>query len=248
MKRFFEKYSSAIVALSGGADSAAVLKIAADHMGSQNIVAATCVNHHVFLYEIENARRVADFFNVLWKPFYVLPHEKFLANDELKCYYCKGNLLSELEKYKNINSIDVIFDGTNIDDLTEFRPGLKALEEHNVLSPLKILGFGKKDALKILHGLPFHFNTESCVATRIVKGRIDLDDMFKIEQIENRLREKYPGIRVRVGKEVVVEFKKNLKICHSDVEFFFKIITLFYSDKKIIIKDFGGNSVTQRKF
>ena len=248
MKRFFEKYTSALVALSGGADSAAVLKMAVDHLGAPNVIGATCVNHHVFLYEIENARRVADFFNVSWKPFYVTPHEKFLNNSELKCYYCKSNVLSSLQKYRIINGIDVIFDGTNIDDLGDFRPGLKALEEYGVLSPLKILGLGKKDALKILDGLPFHFTVESCIATRITRNKIDYHDMFKVEQIEDKLREKYPGIRIRVGAEITVEFKKDLKISDRDIDFFSETINFFYPKREIKIKNFGGNCVTKGKF
>lgn len=248
MKKFFNSYSSAVVALSGGADSSAVLKLAADYIGIKNVVAATCVNHHVFLYEIENARIISDFFSTGWKPFYISPHKKFLENDTLKCYHCKASVLSYLERYRHFNNIDVIFDGTNIDDLNDFRPGMKALEEFGIVSPLKEFELGKKDSLKILKDVPFRFHSESCVATRISGNRIDYEDIYKIEQIENILRQNYPGIRVRLGDEILVEFKQDIKISPLDIEFFSKIITLFYEKKRITVKHNGGNSVTERKF
>jgi len=237
LKTFFKRYKSAIVALSGGADSAAVLKLTCEHITLENILAVTCVNNHVFHYEIENARQIADALCVNWKPFYITYDDNFIKNDEQKCYYCKRNILAHIKKIKESEKIDVIFDGTNLDDLNDYRPGMKAVREYSVVSPLKELGLTKSDSFKIVNktfkNIPFY--DESCIATRILNNPIQMEDIVKIEKIEDKLRDIYPGIRVRVGEKIKVEFKKLRKLDKSDIEFLKKIIKFQYADKHIDI-------------
>lgn len=237
LKSFFKRYKSAIVALSGGADSACVLKLACEHIPIKNILAVTCVNNHVFRYEIENARKIADALCVSWKPFYITYNDKFIENSEQKCYYCKKSILSYVKIIKESEKIDVIFDGTNLDDLNDYRPGMKAIKEYNIVSPLKELGLTKADSLKIATSTfnNILFYDESCIATRILNKPIQIKDIVKIEKIEDRLRDIYPGIRVRVGSNVKVEFKKHRKLDKPDIEFLKKVINFQYADKHIEI-------------
>ncbi|UOD35640.1 hypothetical protein DSN97_04780 [Deferribacteraceae bacterium V6Fe1] len=237
MKTFFKRFKSAIVALSGGADSAAVLKLTCEHLPPENILAVTCVNNHVFRYEIDNARLIADALCVAWKPFYIDYDDNFIKNNEQKCYYCKRSILAHINKIKKSEKIDVIFDGTNLDDLNDYRPGMKAVKEYGVVSPLKELGLTKSDSLKIVNNTfkSIHFHDESCIATRILNNPIQSEDIIKIEKIEDRLRDIYPGIRVRVGDNIKVEFKKLRKLDKSDIEFLKKVIKFQYADKHIHI-------------
>jgi len=213
LKKYFENFKSCVVALSGGRDSAAVLKLAVEYLGEENVVAATCVNPNVFLYEINNAFNIAKFFNVSWIPFYVDFSEEFLNNPKDKCYYCKKGVLNKLVEIKDNIGADVVFDGTNVDDLDDYRPGLKALEELNVKSPLLENSLGKsfaKNETKILEDIAgIYFTVESCAATRIMEDKITLEKLRVVERVEDELRFKYPTIRVRLySSKIVVEFKK----------------------------------------
>jgi uncharacterized protein len=237
LKTFFKKFNKVIVALSGGADSAAVLQLSSQFITPENILAVTCVNPHVFGYEIENARKIADSLNINWKPFTVQYSADFLKNDDLRCYYCKHEILKSIENIRKTEGFDAIFDGTNIDDLNDYRPGMKAIKEFNVFSPLKELGISKKDSLHIAKSSfkTIYFNVESCAATRIVNKMITFEDMLKVEKIEDILRYRYPGIRVRVSENISVEFKNKVSLKKSDLEFLSKIIKLHYADKQIKI-------------
>jgi len=237
LKTFFNRFKSAIVALSGGADSAAVLKLVSEHLPLENILAVTCVNSHVFRYEIENARLIADTICINWKPFYIDYDDNFIKNGEEKCYYCKKSILAHINIIKESEKFDVIFDGTNLDDLNDYRPGVKAISEYNVLSPLKELRLTKADSFQIVNKVfkNIYFHDESCIATRILNKHIQTEDIVKIEKIEDKLRDTYPGIRVRVGDNIKVEFKKLRKLGKTDIEFLEKIIKFHYADKHIQI-------------
>ena len=199
------------MALSGGADSACVLMLAAEHMGPENVLAVTCVNSHVFKYEIDNARRISELVGVEHREFTVNMPPEFFEPSDIRCYHCKRSILSGI----GIEGFDVLFDGTNADDDLDSRPGTKALREFDVVSPLRELGLGKKYALEKCAALDgVHFTVESCKATRI-KGHLTEELMAKVETFEDALRDSLPGIRFRVDKGFV-EFKSPVTITEKD--------------------------------
>ncbi|MGC8925821.1 MAG: 7-cyano-7-deazaguanine synthase [Calditerrivibrio sp.] len=212
MKGYFSRFKSAVVALSGGADSSFTLYLASRYIESKKIVAVTATNSHVFRYEINQARYIAERLNVRWIGFEAQMDINFFKNDENRCYYCKKSFLEEIKKIKEELGYEVIFDGSNIDDLSEVRPGRRAIEEYGVISPLIDLSLGKNDVLKGLNDSPLkdlYFTTESCKATRLVNIPIDNDIMQKIEDMEDILRQKIPGLRIRYnGKNFYYEIKK----------------------------------------
>ncbi|MGA1846289.1 hypothetical protein [Deferribacter abyssi] len=240
LKEYFKNFKTAIVALSGGADSSAVLKLATDYLGKENVLAATCVNFNMFVYEINFAYKVADLLNVAWKPFYAKLANELFTDDRDKCFYCKKNILGELVKIKKEFGIDVIFDGSNIDDLADYRPGMKAIEMFNIKSPLLENELGKEyvsEVIKdsVLNTLSFH--TQSCIATRVKTKNATVEDIRKIELAEDMLRDKFPDIRVRYfGDSLKVEFKRDRIVDEVDRRFIFEILEKNFDEKvKIII-------------
>jgi uncharacterized protein len=94
---------------------------------------------------------------------------KIWSNPRDRCYHCKKLVFSLIQDQARKDGIDVLFDGTSFSDLTEYRPGLKAIEELRVLSPLRDAGITSEDIEKILtrSGLdPYYVTSSTCLATR----------------------------------------------------------------------------------
>lgn len=222
MKRYFNRFRSAIVALSGGIDSAFMLYTASQYIHPMGLLAVTVVNEHVFAYEIENARKVADILSVPWKPVLISIDDAFYKNGSDRCYWCKKAVMSKMSEIKQDFNMDAIFDGTNLDDTKEERPGRKALKEFGIISPLLDLGLSKSEILKGIQDTPFaslDFYNESCVATRIVGKNIESPLLRKIEIAENLLRHRFRGIRLRTdGKEVYPSLKSGEELSKEDLD------------------------------
>lgn len=219
MQKFFEKYKTASVALSGGADSAAVLLLACRYLGKENVTAYTCINNHVFRYEIDIAERVSKKLNVRHIEFTVEPSERFIKNTKDRCYHCK---LSVLEAISKLSTADVILDGTNADDDPTNRPGFRAIAETGIVSPLRELGLGKAFTADIVKEFGIEFYDESCKATRI-SGIISKKKMDCVEDAEDLLRYKYNGIRYRVDDNRI-EFKSPKVMAASDFTYIAEVI------------------------
>ena len=239
LKTYFRYFKTAIVALSGGVDSAAALKLSVDFLGRQNVTAMTCSNSHIFNYEIENSRKIASVLGVKWIPFETDFPDSFYLNDEKRCFYCKESIMSYIEDYGKTETINVIFDGSTIDDLGENRPGFEAIKKLNIKSPLLETGKNKdfaREICKYFERKRIFFNDESCVATRICGQKISKELLIKIEKIEDELRYKYKGIRVRCHPEQIqVEFKYEFNLSIEDKEYIKKIISKYaHSDLPVI--------------
>lgn len=136
--RFFSRYEKkALIALSGGADSAYTLMLAVRYLGCDNVAAATCVNSHIFNYEINNAEKIAKSLGVKHIKFVAEIDSAFYLNDEQRCYYCKKSIMSEMAKIEGYPVI--FFDGTNADDDMQERAGSRAIAELGIISLLKNL-------------------------------------------------------------------------------------------------------------
>lgn len=225
MEEFFKRIDSCLVALSGGFDSAIVAYLAKNYLGGDRVIAATCVNNHIFRYQIKNAIDVAAKLNIRWIPFYMNAEtsDLFNANQSNRCYICKSSIIKKLLEIKNNIGINVILDGTKSQDLHEHRPGLAALKEYGVLSPLLDPHF---DAKHIIHAKKFYnyakinFVSESCKATRIMEGDITQEKLDLVENIEDALRDKYPQIRARIYSDhIKFEFKNNKLFSNEDIEY-----------------------------
>lgn len=140
------------------------------------------------------------------------------ANPSERCYYCKSRIMQAIKRRAKAEGYDVIVDGTNADDAFEERPGMKALNELGILSPLKLCGLDKKE---IRHrsknaGL-FTWNkpSYSCLATRIAAGEeITIDKLEAIEKSENYLFSMgFSDFRVHLS-----EGKARLQFVHEQLQ------------------------------
>jgi uncharacterized protein len=200
---WFAPFKRALVAFSGGVDSTLVAYAAKTALG-QNAVAVTQASALMAEAELEEAKRLARQLSlnhvVIGKMNEMSPLVK--ANTPLRCYHCREGLASALRQLAKELDADVIVDGTELDDLKDFRPGLRALREHGVRSPLVELGFTKQEvrALARALGLPNHDKpAESCLATRIPHWTaLDTAVLRRVERAEALVREMTGARMVRV--------------------------------------------------
>lgn len=131
-----------------------------------------------------------------------LADRAFAANDRQRCYICKSRIYDRLLAEMHHCGYSTLVDGTNVDDLDSFRPGLRALHERAVRMPLVETGFTKADIREMARriGLPnAELPSNSCLATRLGVGTpISPERLREIEAWEEELeRSGFPGCRVR---------------------------------------------------
>ncbi len=189
------------VAFSGGVDSTLVSKIAYEVLGDK-ATAVTVVSEFTGENDISGAIKTAEEIGIKHKIIKVkILDGEIKKNPENRCYLCKVKILSSIPG-KNI------IDGTNADD-DEKRPGMRALREFGVYTPLKELGIGKWEIRQLAkeYGLSNHNKeSNSCLATRIpFHSEITKDKLNKIEIAENALNEeKIYNIRARLVNDKFV--------------------------------------------
>ena len=191
LREFFSDHRSLALAFSGGVDSSYLL-----YEG----VAAGCDICAYFVrsefqprFELEDAMRLADELGAKLKIIEqsVLTDEKVRANDSLRCYYCKTRVFSAIAEQAQADGYPLIIDGTNASDDVSDRPGMRALRELSVRSPLRECGLGKEEIRELSRkaGL-FTWDKPSyaCLATRIASGtEITVPDLEITETAEGIL-------------------------------------------------------------
>src|SRR6185312_12381355 len=143
---WFHGKEKALVALSGGVDSALVAYAAQKALDKQAI-AVTADYKTLSQEELESAKRVCQEIGIshIVIEYNELDNPDFVKNDQNRCYHCRTELSEHLLELSKKEKIDLIVDGTNLDDLTEYRPGIVALKKNGVQSPLVDSGFTKVD-------------------------------------------------------------------------------------------------------
>lgn len=218
---FQNKNQKAIVALSGGVDSA-VVALAAKKALDKKAVAVTADYNTLSGDELKSARKIAKEIGIDHRivRYNELDNEEFVKNDSLRCYHCRTELASYLLLEAKKIDVSLIVDGTNIDDLKDYRPGIKAMRENGVKSPLVELGIGKQNIRSIAKSnnlSVFDKPSNSCLASRIPHGipvtfeklkRIEtaeilVKSVFNVRQV--RVRDHQDTARIEVGRE---EFKE----------------------------------------
>lgn len=234
---------SVAIAYSGGVDSNFLLKVAKDTLGDK-VVAVTL---HAMMHsdrEIEESRNYAKEFGVEHIVVNIdnFKVEKFIENNSDRCYHCKKEVFTTVKDIAAKHNIKYVLDGTNLDDLGDFRPGLKALEELNIISPLKECGLTKDEIRQL--SKEFGLNTHNkpafaCLATRIPYGtKITKDLLKKIEKSEEYLVEiGFNQFRVRAHQDIA-----RIEVGKDEMFKFFDENLLNKTDKKL--KEIGFKYVT----
>lgn len=228
------------MALSGGVDSTFLAKIVEDY-ATKSPVAVTISTEFGTEAEVDYAKDMARSIGIDHEipDVKVLDHPKIANNDIKRCYYCKKIIFEEIIKYGNQFGDCVIFDGTIVDDMDEYRPGLQALEDLEIISPLRDFGFNKNDVRQISRdlGLDVHDKPSSpCLATRLpYNKRVNLDLLAKIEHGEELLKDLgFVDCRLRVHDNIA-----RIEVPVSEFE-----NLLDNRDKLLDLKDLGFDYIT----
>ncbi len=202
-----------IVAFSGGVDSTLVAAVARKSlMGCA--LAITVHTDFMTEGEINEAISSARGLGIKHKVLTLKLPEDMKSNPPDRCYRCKGLIMRELKDYARKHGQSLIVDGTNLDDLGTERPGLKAIKEEGVASPLAELGFRKSEVREMSKrlGLDFDKPSSPCLATRFPTGhRISKAELERVEKAEELIRGMgFRQVRVRVrGSLAKIELGKD---------------------------------------
>jgi len=226
LESWFEDKHKVMIALSGGVDSALVAYAAYQKLGD-SAIAVTADYKTLSTEELQSAKQVCSEIGIsqLLLDYNELENPDFVKNDSTRCFHCRlelGDHLVELAKKYNVQTI---VDGTHIDDLGDFRPGIKALKQNGIRSPLVETNFSKSQICNVTKSIGlsvFDKPSNSCLASRIPWGqrvtaerltRIELGEIF-VKQLTNvkqvRVRDNNGSAKIEVNKELISIFDKNI--------------------------------------
>ncbi|MBS1115171.1 MAG: ExsB family protein [Nitrospirae bacterium] len=190
---FLRLAESAVLAYSGGVDSSFLLKAMA--VSGIRFLAVTAFsetmpekdyNHALSFTKETGAEHLVIHTDEL-------SNESFVSNPPDRCFFCKEELFRKLREIAAERSCEHLFDGTNIDDLSDYRPGLKAAALYGVRSPLAESGFAKEDIRRMSRELglsTWDRPSSPCLSSRFPYGRrITISGLRQVEQAEEFLRE-----------------------------------------------------------
>ena len=234
LKDIIRKKGSAAVAFSGGVDSTFLIRVAKEVLGDK-LIAVTATSSTYPERELNEAIKYAKDFGV--KHIIIsseeLDIEGFANNPKNRCYYCKKELFTKVKEVALENGIEYVFDGSNLDDNGDYRPGMQAAKELLVVSPLKEAGLSKKDIrdLSKEYGLEtWNKPAFACLSSRFPYGnKITLPKLKMIDKAEQFLLDM--GIRqVRVrhhGEIARIEVAPEEREKFFNIEFMDKISSKF---------------------
>lgn len=223
---WFEDKNKAIIALSGGVDSALVAYAAFQKLGD-SAIAVTADYKTLSKEELETAKRVCSEIGIkqILLDYDELQNEEFVKNDSNRCFHCRSELSDHLIALAKKHNVEFIVDGTNLDDLGDYRPGIEALKKNGVRSPLVETGFTKNEirsTAKLVGLSVYDKPSNSCLASRIPWGqRITSEKLIRIElgetivkQITNlkqvRVRDLDGMAKIEVDKDKISIFEDKL--------------------------------------
>jgi len=201
--------SHALVAFSGGVDSAVVLAMAARALGMANVTAVTAVSPSYPEGELEQARSMALSLGVRHETIATgeVDKEAYARNDAMRCFHCKTELYTTLRQLASSGTAAVILAGAHTDDAVDFRPGLLAGKRLSVRNPLLEEGLSKPVIRAIARELGLQVAEKpalACLSSRVAYGiRITPELLERIDRAEQAvLSLGFPSVRVRHFGEV----------------------------------------------
>jgi len=224
---FIAQFESCIVAYSGGVDSAVVAKAAQMALG-ERALAITGVSASLAEGELEAAKRIAAAIGIRHTTLDTeeLSHPEYLQNAPDRCFHCKDELYTQLEREAVRLGIATILNGANADDVGDFRPGMRAADQHVVRSPLAECGLDKRAVRAIAR----HWQIDAwdkpatpCLSSRVAYGlSITPERLARIDAAEQVLRAQgLETVRVRLHENDLARLEVPLgalmRLCEEGV-------------------------------
>lgn len=240
LNEFFKKYPKAAIAFSGGVDSAYLLYSAKQYGADVRAYYVKSVFQPQF--ELDDSQRLADELGIAMRILSVdiLSSEKITENPENRCYFCKQIIFEAILKAAAEDGFSVLLDGTNASDDAGDRPGMRALRELSVLSPLRECGLTKAEIRERSResGLfTWDKPAYACLATRIPAGeQITAEKLRATEAAEDflvslglkdfRVRRFGGAAKIQIPASQIGKVMENRKIILAELEKYYSAVLL----------------------
>lgn len=207
LKRILAEAGSAAIALSGGTDSSFLLSVAAS-VPEFRTVAVTVNTAYMFASEVNESKLLCKRLGIKHIELELPVDGTIINNPPDRCYLCKGIVMSAIKKRALEEGLVRVFDGTNADDISDYRPGLKALREMDIRSPLLEAGLNKPEIRELARKAGLEMSdrpSNTCLLTRFPHNtRIVESELRRAEKAETLLKEMgFTGSRIRVHGDMV---------------------------------------------
>ena len=226
LENWFEGKNKVMIALSGGVDSALVAYAAYQKLGD-SAIAVTADYKTLSVEELQTAQQICSEIGIkqLLLDYDELENPEFTKNDSNRCFHCRLELGDHLIDLAKKHNVKIIVDGTNLDDLGDYRPGIEALKQNDIKSPLVETNFSKseiRDVAKSVGLSVFDKPSNSCLASRIPWGqRVTAERLTRIElgetivkQLTNvkqvRVRDYDGSAKIEVDKDMISIFDSGI--------------------------------------
>lgn len=242
LKKYLSTLNSVAVAYSSGVDSTFLLKTAVDTLPRDNVLALTAKSHSFPKRELNESIQFCKSENIRQIVFESeeLLIDGFSNNPPDRCYICKKELFSKIKGIADENNINAVLEGSNADDINDYRPGMRAVSELKILSPLKKVGLTKDEiralskqlGLKTWNKQPF-----ACLSSRFVYGeKITVQKLDMIDKSEQLLLDLgFKQVRVRIHNDVA-----RIEVLPNETERVMQFKDTIYSK----FKEYGFRYVT----
>ena len=239
--KYLKDLGKVVIAFSGGVDSTFLLKVAKEALGD-NVKAVTILSPYIPKWEIAEAKELVKEFGVQHEIIEAPILDSIKFNPEDRCYLCKTAVFSMILTIAKKQGYNCVIDGTNFDDISDYRPGLKALKELEVKSPLleckitkaEIRAFSKELGLNTWDKPAY-----ACLLTRIPYGdELSVEAFEKIENAEKYMMSLgFRAVRVRCHGDLA-----RVEVNREDRSKLFDEVLLDAISKNI--KEYGFKYVT----
>jgi uncharacterized protein len=243
LRQYIKSTGGIAIAFSGGVDSSFLVAVAAKELGDKAI-AITAKSAAFPVREYELAKGLAAEYGIrhITVEFDEMSVEGFRKNPKDRCYHCKKAIFSRIKQEAHNNGIEIVCDGSNVDDLSDYRPGMRALSELSIVSPLREAGLTKQEIRRLSKEMGikiWDMPAYACLASRIpYDEEITRDKLKMVELAEQYLMDLgFKQIRVRCHN-----YLARIEVLPQDRHRFFD--TDFMDNVARNVKGFGFSYVT----